>query len=140
MKLASSAKALYQDAEKACAPMWRRVDPAISAVIARRGGGVSPPLRPYVLALCACIAYNSCMQYTIRNIPKALDTILRQRAREQGKSLNEVAIETLAHGAGVSGERARQRDLRDIAGTWQRDPAFDAALVAQDTVDKELWE
>jgi hypothetical protein len=80
------------------------------------------------------------MQYTIRKVPNSLDAALRRRAREQGKSLNEVAIEALARGAGVSGERDRRRDLRDIAGTWQRDRAFELAFAAQDTVDGELWQ
>ena len=92
-----------------------------------------------VLALCACIAYNICMQYTIRNVPDTLDEALRRAARERGKSLNEIAIEALARGAGISGERSRQRDLGDIAGTWRKDPAFDNALAAQDTVDEEMW-
>jgi plasmid stability protein len=93
-----------------------------------------------VLAIDACIAYTICMQYTIRKVPNSLDAALRRRAREQGKSLNEIAIEALARGAGVSGERSRQRDLRDIAGTWRRDRAFDRALAAQDTIDGELWQ
>jgi hypothetical protein len=79
------------------------------------------------------------MQYTLRNVPEIVDATLRRRAREQGKSLNEVAIETLARGAGVTGRRSRQRDLSDVAGTWRKDPAFDRALAAQDTVDEELW-
>jgi len=92
-----------------------------------------------MLALRACNAYNGCMQYTIRNVPETLDDALRRAARERGKSLNEVAIEALARGAGVTGERHRQRDLGDIAGTWRKDPAFDRALAAQDTVDDEMW-
>ena len=80
------------------------------------------------------------MQYTLRNVPHSLDAALRRRAREQGKSLNEVAIEALARGAGLSGERGRQRDLRDIAGTWQNDRAFDRAVAEQDTIDRELWQ
>ena len=79
------------------------------------------------------------MQYTIRNIPDHLDKALRQVAREQAKSLNEVAIETLARGAGITGERGRQHVLADIAGTWRKDPAFDSALAVQDTVDDEMW-
>lgn len=79
------------------------------------------------------------MQYTIRNVPNFLDAALRQRAQEQGKSLNEVALEALARGAGVSGDRSPQRDLGDIAGTWRNDPAFDRAVAAQDTVDMDLW-
>jgi hypothetical protein len=92
-----------------------------------------------VLAFCAYIAYNECMQYTIRNIPEPLDATLRRKARDQGKSLNEVAIEALALGAGLRDQRCRHRDLGDIAKTWRKDPAFDGALAAQDTIDPELW-
>jgi plasmid stability protein len=80
------------------------------------------------------------MQYTIRNVPKYLDAALRVSAREQGKSLNEVAIETLARGFGLGHARVRQRDLSDIAGSWRKDPAFEGALAAQDTVDEEMWQ
>jgi len=93
----------------------------------------------YAIANFACIAYNECMQYTIRNIPNSLDATLRRRAHDQGKSLNEVAIEALARGAGVNGEPSQQRDLGDIAGTWRKDRAFDRAVASQDTIDKELW-
>lgn len=79
------------------------------------------------------------MQYTIRNVPSSLDAALRRRAQEQGKSLNEVAIEALASGAGVNGERTRKRDLRFMAGTWQEDPAFDEAIAEQDKVDEDMW-
>jgi len=79
------------------------------------------------------------MQYTLRNISDVLDQALRRAAREQGKSLNEVAVQALARGAGVAGERKRQRDLGDIAGTWRKDAAFDNALAAQDTIDDEMW-
>jgi hypothetical protein len=91
------------------------------------------------LAFCACNAYTLCMQYTIRNIPNTLDEALRRAAREQDKSLNEVAIEALVRGAGLAGERRRQRNLSDIAGTWRKDAAFDKALAAQDTIDEEMW-
>lgn len=87
----------------------------------------------------ACNAYNLCMQYTIRNVPRVLDEALRRAARERGKSLNEVTIEALARGASVTEERGRQRDLSDVAGTWRKDPAFDRALAAQDTIDEEMW-
>ena len=105
--------------------------------LSRLGSGVLA--RNHVLAFCACNAYNRCMQYTIRNVPDSLDEALRRTAREQGKSLNDVAIEALARGAGVTGERDRQRDLSDIAGTWRKDSAFDSALAAQDTIDEEMW-
>ena len=92
-----------------------------------------------IFAFSGCTAYNRCMQYTIRNVPETLDKALRRLARDRGKSLNEVAIEALARGSGVIGKPDRQRDLADIAGTWRKDPAFDSALDAQDTIDEEMW-
>jgi plasmid stability protein len=92
-----------------------------------------------LLAFPACIAYNGCMQYTIRNIPDYLDAALRRAAREQGKSLNDVAIEALVRGAGLGDQPVKRRDLSDIVGTWEEDPAFDAAIADQDTIDEEMW-
>jgi hypothetical protein len=81
------------------------------------------------------------MRYTIRGIPHAVDAALRERARVAGKSLNEVAIEALAEGAGVMGAPPRRRrNLDDIAGSWKASRAFDDAIAAQDQVDEDLWE
>jgi len=80
-----------------------------------------------------------CVQYTIRNVPEYLDGALREAARRQGKSLNEVALEALTRGAGLSDLRRRRRDLSEVAGSWKEDPAFDSALAAQDQVDAEMW-
>lgn len=79
------------------------------------------------------------MQYTIRGIPAAVDSALRERARAAGKSLNEAVVDALAEGSGMAGRPRKQRDLGDIAGTWKTNKAVDAALAAQDTVDKDLW-
>ena len=79
------------------------------------------------------------MQYTLRNVPAVLDRMLRRKAREQGASLNEVALEALARGAGATDEPVRFRKLRDLAGSWQDDPQFDAALRDQDVVDEQIW-
>jgi len=91
------------------------------------------------LAFCACIAYNICMQYTIRGVSSTLDAVLRRWAHEQGKSLNEVAIEAMARGAGLAGRPARLRDLHDIAGTWQEDHAFHHVRAAHEAIEAELW-
>jgi hypothetical protein len=79
------------------------------------------------------------MQYTIRGIPPAVDSALRERARSSRKSLNAAALEALAEGAGVTAARRKRRDLADVAGTWRRDKSVDAALASQDRVDAELW-
>ena len=79
------------------------------------------------------------MQYTLRKIPHHLDKTLRQRARDQQRSLNEVAIEALLKGVGLTGQPIRRRDLGDIAGTWIDDPEIDEALADQRRIEPELW-
>ena len=75
---------------------------------------------------------QAAMQYTIRNIPKKLDNALRKRAKEQNKSLNQVALEVLAAGAGLENgqEPVRHHDLDFLIGTWVEDPEFDK-MIAQ---------
>jgi len=87
----------------------------------------------------ACLAYNACMQYTLRKIPKQLDEEVRRRAHEERKSMNRALLEALARGVGLQGQAQRQRDLGDIAGTWKKDPVFDQAIAEQDKVDEALW-
>lgn len=79
------------------------------------------------------------MQYTLRKVPRIVDRALREMARREGRSLNDVALEALARGCGVGESPVRHRDVSDIAGTWQEDPAFDEAIAEQDVVDEDLW-
>lgn len=79
------------------------------------------------------------MQYTLRKVPPRVDQALREQARQENKSLNEVAIEVLEQGLGLRGEKMRYHDLDELAGTWIDDPAFDAAIEAMDQVDPQLW-
>lgn len=62
------------------------------------------------------------MEYTIENIPPNLDEALQARARKEGKSLDEVILEALLKGLGLSEEPTRRRDLSDIAGTSTAEP------------------
>lgn len=81
------------------------------------------------------------MQYTLRKIPDDLDRALRAAAREQHKSLNQVAVEALLRAVGVAEEEpAKRRDLADITGSWVTDPLIDAALEDQRRIDPESWE
>ena len=79
------------------------------------------------------------VQYTIRRVPASVDRMLRERARTEGKSLNEAAIEALQAGLGLSEDTIEFDDLDDLIGTWQHDPDTDQALADQDVVDVELW-
>ena len=79
------------------------------------------------------------MQYTLRNVPKGVDAELRKRARRQGKSLNQVAIDALAEATGASGEPIVRRDLSGIVGTWVEDPETEKIFEEFRRVDPGEW-
>jgi hypothetical protein len=89
----------------------------------------------------ACIvAYTvgmSSNQYTIRSIPPKLDAALRRRAQKSGKSLNEVLVETLAIGAGVSPD-TNFNDLDWFIGNKSLDKSFSQAIDWLDAAPKEI--
>ena len=76
------------------------------------------------------------VQYTIRGIPERLDARIRERAAEEGKSLNATVLKA---GLGFGADQVRYDDLDDLAGTWIHDPEFDRAVEEMDRIDPELW-
>ena len=80
------------------------------------------------------------VQYTVRDVPAAVDAALRRKAKQEGTSLNRLMCAALEREAGLAGSAGvRHHDLDDLAGLWEADAEFDAALAAQDAVDEELW-
>ena len=79
------------------------------------------------------------IQYTLRDVPDRVDRALRTRAKAEDRSLNAIAVEVLSAGIGVGSEPPRFHDLDEFAGTWVKDPAFDAAIADMDKIDKDLW-
>lgn len=77
-------------------------------------------------------------QYTIRNVPVEVDRALRKKAKADGKSLNETALDALRRAAGPE-IPVRYHDLDHLIGTWVEDPEFDRILEAQRQIDEELW-
>jgi plasmid stability protein len=63
------------------------------------------------------------MQYTLRQIPKQVDKALRAKAKAEGKSLNQAAVDVLKAGLGVSDEPGKKRDLSDLAGSMSPEEA-----------------
>ncbi len=80
------------------------------------------------------------VQYTLRQIPPALDEALRRKSRQDGKSINQTAIEVLHTGLALNGESIIHRDLDFMVGSWVEDSSFDEAIRSQDRVDPKLWQ
>jgi hypothetical protein len=78
------------------------------------------------------------VQYTLRGIPREVDQALRKKARERKISLNKLLVDELISASGASTDR-RYRSLKQVAGRWKEDPAFDKALEDQRKIDWSLW-
>lgn len=79
------------------------------------------------------------MQYTIRSIPDAIDRALRQRAKDEAKSLNAIVVEALARGLELDAKPAEFTDLDHLIGTWQDDPEFERAIADFERIDADTW-
>jgi len=81
------------------------------------------------------------MQYTIRQVPKAVDKALRAKAKAEGKSLNEVAVEALKTGLGLDDRNVPKRDLAFLVGTLMPEDAkaMDEARELFEQVDEDAW-
>ena len=81
------------------------------------------------------------VQYTVRGVSAAVDKVLRRKALDAKKSLNQVLVEALERWAGLATEHGevRYHDLDEVAGKWVDDPEFDEAIAVQDRVDESLW-
>lgn len=81
-------------------------------------------------------------QYTIRNIPPAVDRYLRKRAQISGQSLNQVIIDELSSNAGLrSGGMTESLDWFIGGGTMGDDErrALDEADKQQKELTREQW-
>jgi len=82
---------------------------------------------------------------TVRNIPSALQSAIRERAEKEGLSLSKTVIRLIGEATGLSRTAAargpRYHDLDHLAGTWSEEEAriFDEHLSEQREIDPELW-
>jgi len=84
-------------------------------------------------------AYSAGMQYTLRRVPRDLDKAIRRKARREGRSLNEIAIEALVRGMGIEQNAVENHDLDFAIGSWVDDPEFDKVMEDQRRIDPDLW-
>ena len=78
-------------------------------------------------------------QYTIRNIPIRVDRVLRRRAKESGKSFNQVVVEALAEGAGEPGQSYDDLDFMIGSMTASQAEALNKEIAVQRHIDPKLW-
>lgn len=79
------------------------------------------------------------IQYTIRNIPPTLDSVLRLQAVKTRRSLNEVVVETLQKATGWDAKTKTYTDFDWLYGSGGIEPKEDSAFKNQRLVDLEAW-
>jgi hypothetical protein len=80
-------------------------------------------------------------QITLRHIDKRIESLIRKKARDQNKSLSEVANQMLAKAIGLDEGEGKKRNLRSLAGKWTEveSAAFEATQAPFNEIDEELW-
>ena len=84
-------------------------------------------------------------QLTIRGFGSRLEHVIRQRAKQDGTSLNKAVVRMLEEAAGLRPAAGRGgaigAALDDLAGTWSAAEAlsFKQAVADFEQVDPDLW-
>ena len=76
-------------------------------------------------------------QYLIRNVPKEVDRELKERAKQLGTSVNQLALEALARFVGL-GPRVRDLSSNPYRLTKSEHQALERRLTDQRPIDEEL--
>ncbi len=78
---------------------------------------------------------------TIRNLPPEIDSAIRQRAQQEGISLNQAVIRLLGETIHPPKNKT-YHDLDHLFGIWTKEEAdaFDAVLAEQRQIDPKDWE
>lgn len=80
---------------------------------------------------------------TIHGLEDPLDTLIREKAKSQGLSLNKTIKKLLAESLGVSPKSVKDRksDFLDLFGKWSQKEArqFSTQIADLEKIDPEDW-
>lgn len=80
------------------------------------------------------------IQYTIRNIPPAVDRVIRKRAQSSGKSFNQTVVELLTLQTFGTTKPKPENDFDWLFNRQTLDDTFDEAVKDMSRVDEKLWQ
>lgn len=79
------------------------------------------------------------IQYTIRNIPPAVDRVIRKRAQQSGKSFNQTVVDLLTHETFGTAKLPVDDNFDWLYNAHTLDASFDDAIERLSRIDKKLW-
>lgn len=101
-----------------------------------------------MLVMPILTAYNACLprnnktsQYTIRDVPEAMDHRLRETAALEDISLNQAALRAIQRGLGTGEQPLKYRSVRDLlpSATAVDTSGWANVLSEMDRVNPEEW-
>lgn len=84
--------------------------------------------------------YMSKIQYTIRNIPPAVDMVIKKRSLQSGKSFNQTVIDILSLQTFGTINPPTNNNFDWLFGANTLDESFDEAIKDLSQIDEELWQ
>jgi hypothetical protein len=81
------------------------------------------------------------VQYTVRDVPEEIDSLLRESATLEGVSLNQATLHALQRGLGTERVPVRYRTLRQMLAQTSKasTEAWRSTLKEQDKTNPEDW-
>lgn len=80
------------------------------------------------------------IQYTIRNIPPAVDKVIKKRAQERGLSFNQTVVELLALQTLGTATPKEDNGFDWLFNRHTLDSGFDEAVAELSQIDDALWQ
>jgi hypothetical protein len=93
--------------------------------------------------ISVCSVYNAYMtniQYTIRNIPPAVDQVIRKRSKQTGKSFNQTVVDLLTLQTFGTPNPQLDDSFSWLYGKNTLDNSFDDTIKKLSAVDEKLWQ
>ncbi len=80
----------------------------------------------------------------IRGLNTSLSNLLKERAKKEGKSMNQLVLDIIKNYLGVSKDKKftrRNHDMDHLFGKWSQDEYdnIQGKIDSERTIDKELW-
>jgi hypothetical protein len=80
------------------------------------------------------------IQYTIRNIPPAVDNVIRKRSKQSGKSFNQTVVDLLSLQTFGTTTPSSDENFDWLYNKNTLDKSFDEAVENLSQVDEKLWQ
>lgn len=80
------------------------------------------------------------IQYTIRNIPPAVDKVIRKRSKQSGKSFNQTVVDLLSLQTFGTTKVPTDNNFDWLFGANTLDHSFNEAIKDLSQIDEKLWQ